>query len=117
MVRTIIQNARLFDGSGALAQQHATAVLANGLIEWCGPAEDAPPAGDAALIDAAGATLLPGLIDCHMHLLLGVDDTGSTPERAEANALLHGVAHARRCLEAGVTSVRDLGARYGEAAV
>lgn len=61
MTATAIVNARVFDGQDALGT--TTVVLDGGVIRSVG-AE--PPAG-ARLIDATGATLLPGLIDSHVH--------------------------------------------------
>jgi imidazolonepropionase-like amidohydrolase len=63
--------------------------------------------------DLAGCTLLPGLIDCHVHLVLSgargpVETLGA---EGDAAALLRAVANARRALRAGVTTVRDLGDR------
>jgi imidazolonepropionase-like amidohydrolase len=68
------------------------------------------PAGDA-VIDAEGTYLLPGLIDCHVHLT--VDSSDADPS-AGASKPDQGVAAfasqaAERTLRAGVTSVRDLG--------
>jgi imidazolonepropionase-like amidohydrolase len=110
-MRTIIQDVRLFDGNGGPAQDGMTVVLDGERIAWTGRREDAP-SGDGERIDGRGKTLLPGLIDCHAHLMMGgrgeaeVDAT-----RADVRAVLRGVANARRCLETGVTAVRDLGWR------
>jgi len=64
---------------------------------------------DAETIDAAGLTLLPGLIDCHVHLTSlgeGLDFARelTTPPTLE---LMRAVRAARRTLEAGFTAVRD----------
>jgi len=70
-----------------------------------------PTAPDATIVDMAGATLLPGLSDSHVHLTSRSDVHGyrrltvSTPRAA-----ISGVANARKTLRAGFTTVRNLGA-------
>src|SRR5207245_1002362 len=59
-------------------------------------------------------TLLPGLIDCHTHLVLRGHAGGSIPpSEPTAETALAAAASARRTLQAGFTTVRDLGGRYG----
>jgi imidazolonepropionase-like amidohydrolase len=108
---TIIRDVRLVDGAGAPARDHISVVLEGEQIAWTGRREDAPNPRGAETIDGRGRTLLPGLIDCHVHLLMGGPRGPEiTSEQAAVRAVLRGVANARRCLETGVTSVRDLGA-------
>jgi imidazolonepropionase-like amidohydrolase len=58
----------VLDGQGGPPLPGRTVVAAGGLIERVGPAgEVAVPAG-AAVVDGAGATLLPGFVDAHVHL-------------------------------------------------
>ncbi|HJU83227.1 MAG TPA: amidohydrolase family protein [Holophagaceae bacterium] len=69
-----------------------------------------PAPGDAEVLDLGDRTLLPGLIDCHTHLT----DPSGTPmldrlKRSHARNLLAGVLNARKVLEAGFTTVRDVG--------
>jgi imidazolonepropionase-like amidohydrolase len=64
----------------------------------------------AAVLDLAGLTVVPGLIDTHSHLVGNVQEAGvpSTSTSGAEEALI-GVRHARQTIEAGFTSVRDLG--------
>ncbi|MDH4112186.1 MAG: amidohydrolase family protein, partial [Actinomycetota bacterium] len=71
---------------------------------------DAP--GDARRIDLAGHTVLPGLMDMHSHLV-GEDDSGQgyarLVMRSSAQEAIVGVHNARSTLQAGFTTVRDIG--------
>lgn len=108
---TIIQEARVFDGSRLLPAGTAVVLDGNRII-WTGHRADLSSYQDAERVEGGGHTLMPGLIDCHAHLLMGgADDPALTPDRALAQSLLRAVANARSCLEMGVTAVRDLGAR------
>jgi imidazolonepropionase-like amidohydrolase len=64
------------------------------------------------IVDLSRATLLPGLIDCHSHLFSAADGSNdTTAQMPEAERMKVGEKHAREYLEAGVTTVRNLG--YG----
>jgi imidazolonepropionase-like amidohydrolase len=95
--------ARVVDGTGSPPRESVTVVLRNGLITSVG--ESDPPA-DCHVIDLAGKTLLPGLIDAHAHLT----SLGKLPDELRAYGLVKAMSD---LLEAGITTVRDLGA-YGD---
>ena len=69
-------------------------------------------AGAPVTLDLGDVTLLPGLTDCHVHLI-GSDEQTPYQKLTEttAHAAIDGVVNARKTLEAGFTMVRDLGAR------
>lgn len=69
--------------------------------------------GGGRRVDLAGSTLVPGLIEGHAHLLLHPYDetpwTEQVLQESWGERVARGVVHAERTLEAGVTTVRDLG--------
>jgi len=86
-------------------------LISEGRIAWTGPHARAPrDAKEATPAEGGGRTLTPGLIDCHVHLCFdGSPDFVAEANVTEAFAAVKCVANARRELEAGVTTVRDLG--------
>jgi imidazolonepropionase-like amidohydrolase len=85
-------------------------VIADGKIVSVGSAADTKPPADALRIDLPGATLLPGLIDAHTHLTMdpkfGYERLGISIPRET----LIGAKNARITLQAGFTTVRNVGA-------
>ncbi|MEQ1874980.1 MAG: amidohydrolase family protein, partial [Ilumatobacteraceae bacterium] len=78
-----------------------------------------PAAGDET-VDAAGLWLIPGLIDCHVHITQPTDhgDPRAAASRTDAEVALFTAAAAERTLLAGITTVRDVGGwNYVEMAV
>lgn len=107
-----IQQARLIDGTGSVIDR-ATIVIRGSTITSVGPSRTVAVLPDATRIKGRGLTILPGLIDCHVHLCLGAEpDVVSTLESEQpAYTLLKAARHARETLEAGITTVRDVGSR------
>ena len=108
MTRTALHAARLFDGVTTHADP--LVLVEDGRIT---EVRTGPPPPDAELIELPGATLLPGLVDTHVHLAF---DAGPDPIAALAarddDAVLEAMAQAAAAqLRAGVTTVRDLGDR------
>ncbi len=64
---------------------------------------------DATVIDAMGGSILPGLIDCHVHFMLEYPDIMRELATAPSLRLLQGIPRMRATLDAGVTTVRDAG--------
>jgi imidazolonepropionase-like amidohydrolase len=109
---TVLRAAALFDGVSSALLAEPSVVVADGAITAVhGPAEPVP--GGASVIDLPGLTLMPGLVDPHLHLCF--DATGDPIghlAQADDDALRQRMAEAaRRALRAGVTTVRDLGDR------
>ena len=108
---TYIRAGRLFDGTGDKVRENVVIVVQDDRIQSVSPAGSVSIPSGAIVIDLSRATVLPGLIDCHTHL-------GSRADRYDEiyrfkdtpfQSAFAAVVHARRTLEAGFTSVRDVG--------
>jgi imidazolonepropionase-like amidohydrolase len=110
---------RLLDGTGAPPVDQAALVISGGRIDWAGPAAGLPDgAAGVPVLQFPGATLLPGLVDVHVHLVASAGpDLAADVPGSEAERTMAAVANARRQLDRGVTLVRDLGAPGAEAVV
>jgi imidazolonepropionase-like amidohydrolase len=107
---TILKPARVFDGD---AMHEGWAVRVKGdRIEAAGPAASVAAAG-ATIIDLPGTTLTPGLVEGHSHILLHSYNEASWTDQVSREGLALRVAravnHLRDTLQAGFTTVRDLG--------
>lgn len=106
-----IHAGRLIDGIGSAPKSKVTILVHDDRIVSVTPGFT-QPAG-ASVIDLSNATVLPGLIDCHVHITGQFD--GGDPIRemvttTDYDAAYKTPAYARATLEAGFTSVRDVGA-------
>ena len=111
----VLKAARLFDGkSKTLAQNGVVIVQGNKIVD---AGSNLPAPTDAQVIDLGDATLSPGFMDGHTHLTL--DFSGNYNERrlkevdlnVSEQAIL-ATRYARATVEAGFTTVRDLGSRF-----
>src|SRR5438477_1657560 len=109
----VILAGRLIDGTGADVQRERALYIQDGQIQGITAAGDVPT--DAEVIDLSRLTVLPGLIDCHVHLAFSGSPAPLQDLLAEDDQqlLLRGVASARVALGTGITTVRDLGGRGG----
>lgn len=83
-------------------------------IDTVGPASALANLPNVTTIRLPNATLLPGLINGHVHLNLPGDNTPMTPwidGQSDAALALRSAANAAQCLNAGITTVRDCGGR------
>ena len=104
-----VKAARLIDGRGGAPISNAVVLIDNDRITAVGPGLAIPPG--AQVIDLGAATVLPGFIDCHTHV------TGQPGEnyyedlfrRSPIDEAVTAHVYAKRTLEAGFTTIRDVG--------
>jgi imidazolonepropionase-like amidohydrolase len=108
---TALRAAWLFDGTSSTLTANPTVVLDGGTI--LAVDRDAAPLCCAEIVDLPGATLLPGLVDTHVHLAFdaSTDPVGHLAARDDNAALAAMAKAARTAAYGGVTTVRDLGDR------
>jgi imidazolonepropionase-like amidohydrolase len=107
-----LKAAHLFDSVSGKLVAHGVVIVAGAKIQAVG--SDLKIPDDAQVIDLGDATLLPGFIDAHVHLSheAGADwyhDWFNRIMRFPAEQALYGAHYAKATLEAGITTVRDLG--------
>ena len=106
----VLVGARLLDGRSPDALHDGILVTDNqGRIVAAGPARAVHVPTDAERIDATGLTVLPGIIDCHVHLSLRLEPVAEQAQRSATDLVVRALQTGREFLEAGVTTVRDAG--------
>ena len=103
-----IQAGRMFDGQSDQLHEEMTIVVRGNKIAKVGQNIEIP--ADAKVIDLSGMTVIPGMIDAHTHIVLhpGDYERQITRETPEFRAIF-GTVNARQTLEAGITTIRDVG--------
>lgn len=104
---TAIHGATLIDGTGADPISNAAIIIEEGRIARLGADVDIPR--DAEVIDAEGRTLMPGIIDSHVHITARPATMQENVLTPPSLRLFQAARHALDTLEAGITAVRDAG--------
>lgn len=115
-----VRAGRVIDGTGAPPRRNVVILIDEGRISAVG-SNVRVPAG-AQVIDLSDMTVLPGFVDAHVHMtghVVGEPGWDNALVRSSAADLaLRGAAHARQTLEAGFTTVRNVGAsRFADVAL
>lgn len=120
--RVAIRAAHFVDVKRGALRNNGVVLIEGDHIVAIGPDVQIP--SGTRLIDLGAATVLPGLIDCHTHLMirLGPDETYAQHllTKSQADRALEGAANARETLRAGFTTVRDVeseGSGYADVAL
>jgi imidazolonepropionase-like amidohydrolase len=102
----------MFDGVSSALMARPSVVVADGVIAAVAGPAGPVPAG-AHVVDLPGLTLMPGLVDAHLHLCFDAskDPAGHLAETGDDLLREQMAGAAQRALRAGVTTVRDLGDR------
>lgn len=103
MNRTVLRGGRVFDGTGSPVAD-ADVVLANGRIVDVGIGLD----GDEQ-VDVSGMTVLPGLFDCHVHVMVSGVDLLGRMQRPFSYQFFQAARNLAATLDCGITTVRDAG--------
>ena len=114
--KVLLKGVRLIDGTGAPPRYRVSLLVEDGKIGWIGPQETAPEqALGAEIIDAEGKTLMPGLMDCHVHFS-GEATAGAYQRYLDPPLqvrILRAATDAFDALASGFTTVRDAGTASG----
>lgn len=104
-MNTVIRCGTLIDGKGGEPVKNVSVLIEEFTIAAVGPAIDVP--SDCDELDASGMTVLPGMIDCHVHLVVTPRVLTDQLMLPFSYTVAEGLQNARLTLEAGFTSVRD----------
>ena len=119
-----VRASRMLDVKSGSVVPNAVVLIQDDKITAAGPSLKIPAGTD--VVDLGNATLLPGLIDCHTHLMARMSDDDpqgyglSLLTKSQAFRALEGAADARVTLRAGFTAVRDVeseGSGYADVAL
>jgi imidazolonepropionase-like amidohydrolase len=109
----LLKPARIFDGESAQLRAGWVVLVRGERIEAVGSATELKAPANAKVVELPGMTLMPGLIDAHSHVLLHPYSETSWNDQVAREALSLRVAratnHLRNTLQAGFTTIRDLG--------
>ncbi len=111
-VTIVLKAAHIFDSVSGELKEPGVVIVSGAKIKAVGNAESIP--NDARVIDLGDATLMPGFIDAHVHLGSEMgskwyEDWHAQMMRFPAEQALYGARYAKITLEAGITTVRDVG--------
>ena len=109
MATLAITGGTLIDGSGRDPVANATVLIDGERIAAVGPSASIAIPQDARIIDAAGHTVLPGIIDCHVHGTYRARDMRQHLLNAPTYNVLRSTAVLKETIACGVTTARDMG--------
>jgi imidazolonepropionase-like amidohydrolase len=107
-MQTLLTNAMIVDATAA-EPRAGKVLIEDGVIRDVNAKK---PGGDCAVIDVGGRTLMPGLIDSHVHVVASLMDIAANAQLPPAMAVLRTVPILKGMLERGFTTVRDLGGAH-----
>jgi len=104
----LYKNGRIFDGRNAAPAGFAV-LVEEGIIRAIGPEPDFDGYG-GPVFDLGGDTLMPGLIDCHVHITMSGDGKAAAAREFDFGKItLEALENAQKTLQGGITAVRDCG--------
>jgi imidazolonepropionase-like amidohydrolase len=107
MTQTLIHNGTLIDGNGSDPISDGSILIEDNVIKEVGSMASISAPSEVKKIDAGGGTILPGLIDTHVHLMFELVDLVEIITTPFSLKFYQAMGNMRRTLDAGITSVRD----------
>ncbi len=107
MPKKIIRNGLLIDGNGGEPKKDCVVVVEDKEIVYIGAEASFSATGDETVIDAQGGTILPGIIDTHVHMMMEFSPIAERLETPFSFMYYKAAKYLESTLDAGVTSVRD----------
>jgi imidazolonepropionase-like amidohydrolase len=104
----LIENVTLIDGRGGPARERMSLLVEGETIRTI-TGHESSALEDVERIDAAGCTVIPGIIDCHAHVTFEVESAEAQMRRPLSLNFYNSVRYMRKMLDAGITTVRDAG--------
>ncbi len=107
----VLKGGCLIDGNGSLPVENAVIVIEEERIKEVGCADSIEIPEGAEVVDMTGKTIMPGMIDCHVHIGSGGEASSELQNLKELipYKALKATTHAKKALDAGVTALRDMG--------
>jgi imidazolonepropionase-like amidohydrolase len=106
MTTVLLKNAHIVDGTSSERSDQTNIFIENGIVRDVG--NDISSASDN-VIDIAGQTLMPGLIDCHVHATAVVASLAANAKLPDSLVAARSIVVMRNMLHRGFTTVRDVG--------
>ncbi|MDY0407625.1 amidohydrolase family protein [Virgibacillus soli] len=107
MGKKLLKNGIVIDGNGSEPKTGYVVVIEDEKIGFVGPEQDYQAAGDEAVIDVQGGTVLPGFIDSHVHMMMEYSPVAERLATPFSFMYYQAAEYLKNTLHAGITSVRD----------
>lgn len=110
--RTLYKGFTLIDGSGKAPVENAWFMVEDKKIVDIGQGDEHPAVDESQVVDLSGKTVMPGLINCHVHITMEpvADPFSILSNESDAQTALRSAVNLKKHLKAGTTFFRDLGA-------